>query len=56
MKEVGGGGEVIAIAAPAGQELDGQTAVQIAGRYSGRRLVSDGRIWLVQLGASAKKH
>lgn len=47
VKEVGGGGEVITITAPAGQQIDGQAAVQIAGPYACRRLVSDGGSWLV---------
>ena len=47
VKEVGGGGQVITIAAQAGQEVDGQAAAQIAGSHSGKRLVSDGESWLV---------
>jgi len=47
VKEVAGNEELITIAAPPGQQVDGQAAVQIAGPYSGRRLVSDGKSWLV---------
>jgi|GEM_PF-3624613 len=47
VKEVAGHEELVAIAAPAGQQVDGQAAVQISGPYIGRRLVSDGGSWLV---------
>ena len=47
IKEVAGHEEMITIAAPAGQHVDGQAAVQISGPYFGRRLVSDGGSWLV---------
>jgi hypothetical protein len=47
VKEVAGHEELITIAAPAGQQVDGQAAMQIAGPNSGTRLVSDGGSWLV---------
>jgi hypothetical protein len=47
VKEVAGNEELITIAAPAGQQVDGQAAVQIAGSYASRRLVSDSGNWLV---------
>lgn len=47
VKEVGGGGEVITIAAPTGQEVDGQPAVQIAGPQCRARVGSDDLRWLL---------
>jgi hypothetical protein len=47
VKEVAGNEELITIAAPAGQQVDGQAAMQVSGPYAGRRLVSDGGSWLV---------
>ena len=46
MKEVGGGAEVITIAAPAGQQIDGQAVMQIAGPRCRLQAASDGATWL----------
>jgi hypothetical protein len=46
VKEVAGNAELVTIAAPAGQQVDGQPAGQIAGPYSGRKFISDGSSWL----------
>jgi len=46
VKEVAGNEELITIAAPAGQQVDGEAAVQIAGPYCKARVVSDAAGWL----------
>jgi len=45
-KEVAGHEELITIAAPPGQQVDGETAVQIAGPYCKAPVVSDAAGWL----------
>ncbi len=46
VKEVAGNEELITIAAPPGQQIDRQAAVQIAGTYCQARFVSDAAEWL----------
>jgi hypothetical protein len=46
VKEVAGHEELITIAAPAGQQVDGQPAVQIAGPRCKAQYTCDGTGWL----------
>jgi hypothetical protein len=45
-KEVAGNEELVTIAAPAGQKVDGQATMQIAGPRCKARLVNDAAGWL----------
>lgn len=46
VKEVGGGGEIITIAAPVGEQVEGLAEVQIAGPGCKARVVSEGAGWI----------
>jgi len=47
VKEVRGHEELVTIAASGDGEIDGQVMIQTSGSYSSKRLVSDGKSWLV---------